>query len=336
MKCINGIQNIKWRIKIYFIAFTVLGNIFMTGCDEDNVSITGFERGKLTWERIYVSDSTIYFSMTVSDDGVLYVGTRSNILRYDEIGDTMLAIREDFNSSTVYSLETSKNGTIYAGTNGLGMLRSSNSGQDWVEINTGLDSAVVYDIDINGAGEIFIATNKGAFISSNDGDVWTSLPIDSTVSFVFTIAVSPNGSIFAGTAVDSGIYRSSNNGLSWVKVIDFLTSEIAVNSYGDIFAGAFTQFEWGFIRSTDGGISWSEIGPLAFNTVNSVVFDSQDDVYLVNHAGIFRSFDNGDTWIVSNDGLTSSFIHIRTMAVSKNDVFYCGVDFDGIFRGTFN
>ena len=323
----------KQRIKFSYTTFAVLGLLSITGCDDDNDSITGFERGKLTWERIYSSDSTDYYSMTVSDDGVLYVGTGNrNILRYDEIGDSMLVIREDFIPGTVLSMATSKNGTVYAG-DFQGILRSSNGGQDWEEINIGMESAAIYDIDINGAGEIFIATGKGVFVSNNDGDNWTSLPIDSTVSSVATIAVSPNGNLFAGTAVDSGVYRSTDNGLSWVKVIDFRTSEIAVNSNGDIFAGS-SRFEQSFIRSTDGGISWSEIGPFAINSIKSVVFDSQDDVYLVNRGGIFRSFDNGDTWIVSNDGLTSSFI--RTMAVSENDVFYCGVDYDGIFRGTFN
>lgn len=321
----------KRHIKFHYMTFAVLGLLFFTRCGDDN--ITGYERGKLTWELMYSSDETIYYSMTVTPDGILYVGTGKNILRYDENGDSMVVVREDFNSNRIFSLATGKNGTIYAGTSKEGMLRSSNAGQDWVEINTGLGAALIYDIDFNAADEIFIATNNGIFTSTDDGDNWTPLTIDPTLSLVFTIAVSPNGTLFAATAVDSAIYRSTDNGSNWSKVIDFLATEIAVNSKGDIFAGAATRFKSGLIRSTDDGITWTKTGPFAnLNRPNFIVIDSQDDIYIMSK-GIFRSFDNGDTWIASNDGLPSSFI--RTMAVSKNDVLLCGVDLDGIFRGTF-
>ena len=322
----------KRRVKFYYMLFAVMGLLIFTRCGDEN--ITGYERGKLTWEIIYSSDEIIYYSMTISDDGILYVGTGNNILRYDDDGDSMFVVRVDSNANRVFSLATSKNGTIYAGTARDGMIRSSNGGENWVEINTSLTSTLVYDIDFNGADEIFIATNEGVFTSSNDGNNWTSLTIDSAVSFVFTIAISPNGSIFAATAVDSGVYRSTDNGSNWSKVIHFLATEIAISSKGDIFAGAATHFQSGLIRSTDDGITWAKTGPFAvLNSPNSIVFDSQDDIYIVSN-GIFRSFDNGDTWIASNDGLPSS--HIRNMAVSKNDVFYCSVDLEGIFRGTFN
>ena len=323
----------KWQMKFYYIAVIALAFIFIIGCDDDNDSITGFERGKLTWERIYSSDGTYYNSMSVSADGILYVGTRSNILRYDENVDSMVVVRE---GDGVKSLAISKNGTVYAGSD-RGMLRSSNGGQDWEDINTGLESAAIWDIDINGADDIFIATGKGTFVSSNNGKNWSSLTIDSTVSFVQSLAVSPNGSLFATDGRRKGVYRSNNNGLSWSKVIDSLAFNIAINSQEDIFAGVFKQSwnSYDIIRSTDEGVTWKEIDPFTNNNfVYSIVFDSQDDVYIVNKLGILRSFDNGDTWIAANDGLPAPYI--RTMVVSKNDVFYCGVDFDGIFRGTFD
>ena len=307
--------------------FAVLGLLSSTACDGD---ITGIERGELSWERIYSSeDGTQYSSMTVSADGVLYVGTGNNILRYDENADSMVVVRKD---GGALSLAISKNGTIYAGTFSNGMLRSSNDGQSWAEINTGLPLVDVYDIDFNGAGEIFIATGKGVFISRNDGNNWSPLPINSALSQVQTLAVSPNGNIFVAHAWVSGVYRSTDNGASWSKVIDFHAYEIAVNSKGDTFAGA-SRVQSGFIRSIDDGITWAKIGPFARgNSVSSIIFDSQDDIFIKNN-GIFRSFDNGDTWIAANDGLPSS--NIPTLAVSKNDVFYCGVNSKGIYRGTF-
>ena len=316
------------NIKFIHMTFAVLGLLSGTACDDD---ITGFERGELSWERIYSSNGTQYFSMTVSADGILYVGALREILRYDENEDSMVVVRED---GGALSLATSRNGTIYAGTLNNGMLRLSNNGRSWVEINSGLGWPDVYDIDFNGADQIFIATSEGVFLSSDDGSNWTPIPIDPTESRVRTLAVSPNGSVFVADAWVSGVYRSINNGASWRKVIDFHASEIAVNSKGDIFAGAATRSPSDIIRSTDEGVTWKGIDPFVSNNkVSSIVFDSQGDVYLVNPLGIFRSFDNGDTWFAANDGLPSSII--STMTVSKNDVFYCGFDSKGIYRGTF-
>ena len=317
----------KRNIKFQYMIFAVLGLLSSTACDDD---ITGIERGELSWERIYSSDDdTRFHSMTVSADGILYVGTGDNILRYDENGDSMVVVRKD---GGALSLAISKNGTIYAGTFSYGMLRSSNDGQSWAEINSGLGWPDVYDIDFSGANEIYIATGQGVFMSRNEGSNWTPIPVDSTESRVQTLAVSPNGNIFVAHAWVSGVYRSTDNGANWSKVIDFHAYEIAVNSKGDTFAGA-SRVQSGFIRSTDEGITWAKIGPFARgNSVSSIIFDSQDDIYIKNN-GIFRSFDNGDTWIAANDGLPSS--NIPTLAVSKNDVFYCGVNSKGIYRGTF-
>ena len=325
-------QIMERRFKSVYMTFALLGLLSGTACND--YLFTGIERGELSWERIYSSDDKFYYSMTVSPTGILYVGTNKEILRYDENGDSMIVVREDSHSGRVLSLATSKNGTIYASTLSGGMIRSSDGGQNWVEINAELEYATVYDIDFNSADEIFIATNIGVFTSSNDGDDWTPLTIDSTLSFVRTLAVGHDGIVFAADAFLGGVYRSTDNGASWSKVIDFRASKIAVNSEGDTFVGVGPRSPSDLIRSTDDGITWTGISPFASNhSVRAIVFDSQDDVYLMNNRGIFRSFDNGETWIAANDGLPSTFI--RTMVVSENDVFYCGVNFDGIVRGTF-
>ena len=73
---------------------------------------------------------------------------------------------------------------LFAGTNGDGIFRSTNRGQSWVNINSGLGNLFVNDISINPDNRLNIlaATGRGGLVgeetagiyrSTNRGDSWT-------------------------------------------------------------------------------------------------------------------------------------------------------------------
>ena len=70
--------------------------------------------------------------------------------------------------------------------------------------------------------------------------------------------------------------------------------------------------------------------------VNSLVINSDGDIFA---AGIFRSVyrstDNGDSWIAVNDGLDNNLINDLTIS-SDGNIFAASAFFDGVYRSTNN
>jgi photosystem II stability/assembly factor-like uncharacterized protein len=70
-------------------------------------------------------------------------------------------------SVDIRCIEVGSDGTIYAGTYGEGVFRSTNQGASWEAMNNGLTDLQIQDIAIRSDGRIFIATfNEGVFYST--------------------------------------------------------------------------------------------------------------------------------------------------------------------------
>jgi hypothetical protein len=118
--------------------------------------------------------------------------------------------------------------------------------------------------------------------------------------------------IFAA-GVGGGVWRSTNSGGSWVPTDD-LMANLAVCSLvmdptdpNTLYAGTGEGFSnvdavrgEGIFRSTDGGVTWSQITPPAdsdYFYVNSLAISADGQTLLAGTTtGIFRSTDSGQTW----------------------------------------
>lgn len=120
------------------------------------------------------------------------------------------------------------------------------------------------------------------------------------------------GAIYAGTSA-GGIYRSINNGSTWVATRNGLAGKaLTVNSLAangnSIFAGTFN----GVYRSDDNGQSWvrassgfpsGDIPVFALVAKDGILFAGTGDL-IGNGRGMFRSTNNGQSWTEINNGLS--------------------------------
>ncbi|MBK6506881.1 MAG: hypothetical protein IPG02_14730 [Ignavibacteria bacterium] len=88
---------------------------------------------------------------------------------------------------------------------------------------------------------------------------------------IYSLAVSGNN-IFAGT-YNYGVYRSTNNGISWIQTpLNNITVYSLAISGSNIFAGTLN---YGVYLSTNNGISWTQT-ELNYRTVKSLAISGSN------------------------------------------------------------
>lgn len=104
-----------------------------------------------------------------------------------------------------------KGSDIFIGTDGSGILKSSDNGDSWFEINSGIADSVIHVINVIGAN-IFVGTNTGIYLSNDNGFTWSASNNGLDNKGVWSLCQTGE-KILAGTW--SGVYISLDNGKNW-------------------------------------------------------------------------------------------------------------------------
>jgi ligand-binding sensor domain-containing protein len=153
---------------------------------------------------------------------------------------------------------------------------------------------------------------------------------------VSSLCVSSNN-LFAGTTGE-GVFLSTNNGNSWTAVNTGLTN---TNIYGlvsivtNLFAGSFQSpgdSTGGIFLSTNNGIIWK-------NTINTGLTNYRIDVLLANgvnlyvgtNSGVFRSTDQGTSWVDISSGTSLDSSAVISLATDGSDLI-AGSNGNGLMR----
>jgi hypothetical protein len=116
----------------------------------------------------------------------------------------------------------SKGNSLFVCTPGSGVHRSSDNGDNWVQINNGLIDVNCYRLAQLG-DNIFVGTYySGVFRSSDNGDNWVQINNGLTGFTVYALLTVGNN-IFAGTS-SGGVCLSTDNGDNWTAINEGLSS----------------------------------------------------------------------------------------------------------------
>ncbi len=225
--------------------------------------------------------------------------------------------------------------TIFVGTEGFGIYRSSDNGSNWIQMNAGLTNPYVRTLAISSNGLIFAGVaGGGVYLSSDNGVNWTRLNFQPNYS-VNALTVSSTGLLIAGTG--GGVYRSSDNGANWVSVNSgiptIIVYALTMSTNGTLFAGAS---DGGVFRSSDNGMNWTmvKLGIPNNFPVYAITASRNGTLFAGTDSGIFRSSDNGTNWTSVNTGLINSAV--RAFTVSSNGTLFAGILGGGVFRSSDN
>ncbi len=263
-------------------------------------------------------------------------------------------------------------GNIYAGTLGGGVFRSSNSGDNWSQTNSGITDLNINSIVCNSSGMVFAGTSSsGVFKSTDNGNTWNNTSLNSGT--IHSLAANSNGYVFAGS--NSGIYRSSDNGVNWIRALDSLTV-YSIVSKDNGYVVVLTSLANSVFRSPDNGVSW-QLREFSYNfnsfglAPNGVIFattggefdalgfylhSSGDDAYswgylynfgsasqrvAINDPGdVFVSRGNG-MWVSSTSGMSGTYQNsglnlggglILGIVVSPDNIVFAGQENGFVYR----
>jgi hypothetical protein len=172
---------------------------------------------------------------------------------------------------SMWSLARDFAGNVYAGSSGTlkCIYKSLNGGTSWDTVLSN-GAANFLSVECDSLTNVYAANvSNGVMKSSNGGLNWVNIP-SSTFNNqnVNSVACGKNGWVFAGTTL-GGIYRSTDYGANFTNTA--LTGCTIVTISADrfdcniIYAGASsaTPPNYGFYRSTDGGLTFSSnLNPL--------------------------------------------------------------------------
>jgi photosystem II stability/assembly factor-like uncharacterized protein len=195
--------------------------------------------------------------------------------------------------------------TVYAGTWGAGVFKSTNGGANWSPANTGLPSPAISALAVDPLTPATLyggTSDAGVFKSTDGGGSWSPINTGLTNLRILALAIDPHSptTLYAGT--DGGVFKSSDGGSRWSAPTNHLyadTLAIDPQAPATLYAGSF--------KSTDGGSSWSATGLTSLDvSVYALAIEPQTPatLYAGTNGGVFKSTDGGANWRAANTGLT--------------------------------
>jgi photosystem II stability/assembly factor-like uncharacterized protein len=282
--------------------------------------------GGKSWESMGLNFKIIQ-TVVKFPNGQFFAGGNDGIYRLDDTTNGWEHIR-DIPEEPVHTFayEAATN-SIYAGTYGLGVLRSRNNGDSWTYVNNGFaDVALgwIEELAIDDDNTIYASVSHwyygGLYYSTDEGENWTEIETDISHKEFHSILVHEDN-IFLGV-YNYGLYHSlrpfhtwepRNNGL-WFFRVDCLTSD----SIGDIYAGTPAA---GLFRSQDDGRTWKERNMgINIQDVRTVDCTVGDRLYMgILFEGIYFSDTYGDFWTRHISGLLN--LNFNCLAHNSDKIF---------------
>jgi hypothetical protein len=197
-------------------------------------------------------------------------------------------------------IDPSNPATLYAGTDGGGVFKSTNGGGSWSPANNGLSNTYVSVLAIDPSNPATLyAGGDGMFKSTNGGGSWSQVSNAASVSFE--------------------VIDPSNPDTLYVGIVP---------SPSALF---------GIYKSTDGGISWSPAnnGLIARNVFALAIDPSNPAMlYAGTNTGVFKSTNGGGNWSPLNSGLPNTSVVTLVIDPTHPAILYAGTEGAGVFKFT--
>jgi photosystem II stability/assembly factor-like uncharacterized protein len=249
-------------------------------------------------------------------------------LKSTDGGDSWMDVDNTTNSGKL--IDMGEDGTLYSTREYAGLFVSTDRGVTWEDVSDGLDSRPRFRV-------LGVAANGHAFVVLRDDAAYHLMPgSDSWDEVTGTLEgtrircfLRIPGYFFAGTQ-DGGLFRSADNGSSWVKCENGLPPSgiLALHAHeSTLYAGSFGNVFY----STDKGDSWEDIGDETEAVVTSLATDDDGTLYISTTArGVLSMREGTAMWKDFNDGLPRE--GVDEIGIDAQGMIYARVSWNGVYR----
>ncbi len=268
---------------------------------------------------------------TIADsDSVLYVAA-GGVYTSTDVGITWQGENIGLSNPDVQALAF-LGSSIFVGTSGSGVFRSTTGGARWECVDSGmafsgtLGGLYVCALVVKDS-TIFAGTFGGVLRSTDNGASW--FPVNEGLSYWEVPALVRDDANLYASKYARGVYRSTDNGSSWSAANAGLTNDSVyclATSGKLLYAGTKSG---GVFLSTDCGDRWKAVNAgltdlrvLTLSVVGGAVLAG-------TWAGVFLSADSGASWHFFNDGLTSHYV---ASFGAIGEYLFVGTGFSDIWR----
>jgi sec-independent protein translocase protein TatC len=230
------------------------------------------KNGGKSWRPMNAGLDRLETQVLLAHQGVLYAGTGSGVYRSKDGGERWVADNQGLSNLLVRALVVDHQGTMYAGTTGMGLYRKLAGSGQWTRMTP---SRLSHPRD--------------------------QLP----ANFVRALVVDRMGTLYAGTA-DNGVYVSMDRGETW-RIIGGQLANASVRGIVIDESSWFVGTGVGMYRSSDHGKTWIQINNgLTERAIQSFAVGKDGTVYAGTSGGVFKTEDHGAHWVSTNQGIATS------------------------------
>jgi len=354
-----------------FIALTFLFSIFLFSCKNNSKeNVIEEETGKMEYPAEWMYNQRAYPNNYINKEAYKEAVLQSKEIfanrSPEQAGEwTFVGPLNTGGRVTDVAISPDNDDHLYVATATGGIFRSYDAGANWTPIFDEVTKPSIGDIAIApsnpqriyaGTGEANGSATDGAYFgdgiyrSDNGGDTWTNvgLPESNHIGRIVVDPTNPDRVFVAATGElygkndERGIYRTTNGGTNWEKVL-FVTDstaaiDVAMNvaNTNIIYAAMWErtrkpwQRDYGGVtsaihRSMDGGTTWTELGaanglpaPNAQTGRIGIAVSESDPAtvyarYTTNEItnefdGLYKSTDNGNNWTLVTSAVALSGI----------------------------
>ncbi|MDP4116035.1 MAG: choice-of-anchor A family protein [Bacteroidota bacterium] len=226
----------------------------------------------------------------------------------------------------IQDIITDSNNNLYLAIQGGKILKSSNNGSIWNEVQSNLNVSYVWNLTVNSGNWIFASTEKGLFVSKNAGTSWEAAGLSG--KDVRDLCITSNNKMYAGTW-GSGVFCSTDSGNSWSQLNNGLDCQAihALTCIGNtVFCGTFGNGAYKIEPSSN---SWQPLN-VGFDYIWTLCVTPDNTLIAGTYGGgAYRSTDLGTTWQTAFNGLRSRYIY--NLYVDNTGIVYASAWAAGVF-----